>query len=137
MIEKETLLDKKEWNFETNMLPQREVPACHAHEYGRELIKRCPQISKLLRIVWRAKRFPKVKARRIGALLAEKKLRSRQIPTTLFCERSQYLNWYSLRKAVRESACKEAEEHRIFEVGFSISTERELEPSRFSTMELY
>src|SRR6266404_5899410 len=99
------LLDEKEWNFETDRLPQRELLACHAYEYGRELVKRCPKISKLLRIVWRGEKSPKGSPRRYGRYLARKRLRSLGIPTILLSNGSQNLNWYSLPRPVRERAC--------------------------------
>src|SRR5260370_943113 len=135
------LLDEKEWNFETDRLPQRELLACHADEYGRELVKRCPKISKLLRIVWRGEKSPKGSPHRYGRYLARKRLRSLGIPTIFLSNGSQNLNWRSLPRPVRERACEEVQKDRklsaIFEVGFSISTERELEPSHQNTMALY
>jgi hypothetical protein len=134
-------LDWKEWDFAEERLPQGELAACHAHEYGRELVKRCHQISKLLRIVWRGERAPKGNSHRYGAYLARKRLRLLGIPTIFFSQGSQNLNWYSLSKTVRKRACEEVRQRRkfsaIFEVGLSISTERELEPSRCRAMELY
>jgi hypothetical protein len=40
-------------------LSDEELAACHAHEYGREIAKRCRYVSTQLKILWRANELPK------------------------------------------------------------------------------
>lgn len=51
-------LDWREWDFGRNKLPPEELAACYAHEYGREIAKRCSYVMAQLKILWRANELP-------------------------------------------------------------------------------
>lgn len=51
-------LDWREWDFRKEKLKVEELAACHAHEYGREIAKRCRYIQTQLKILWRANELP-------------------------------------------------------------------------------
>jgi len=101
-------LTRDDWDFETERLPEREVRACHAHEYGREVAKRCKRISKLLHKCWRGKKSPLKSPARYQGHLAEESLYTLGFSGTLLL-RADYvaLNWYSLPDDVRKGAIQQ------------------------------
>lgn len=157
-------LDWREWDFGPSRLPQDELAACHAHEYGREVAKRCPYVLTQLTILWRAnelpkkyqppgdlsgaslfnpKPHPKPHPDRIRGTIAWDKLRSFDIPlVTLGRRGSENQSWYSLSEHIRSDAVKRLlRKRKLSKTGdlkcLSIHTIRELQPSRITTMELF
>jgi hypothetical protein len=51
-------LDWREWDFGREKLNDEELAACHAHEYGREIARRCHYMMTQLKILWRANELP-------------------------------------------------------------------------------
>jgi len=51
-------LDRHEWYFENDELSNDELRACHAHEYGRAIAKRCRYVLTQLKILWLANELP-------------------------------------------------------------------------------
>jgi hypothetical protein len=129
------VLAETEWNFESEKLPENELLACHAHEYGREIAKQYKPISKLLETKWRYERLPKGNSERWRWVAAFDKLNDLGIPISLSfaaeCDRS----WYSLPSYLKKTAVKSSARDQNLErlSGLAISTIRELEPSQPSS----
>jgi hypothetical protein len=158
------LLDWQEWDFGPVRLADDELAACHTHEYGRELAKRCSYILTQLKIIWRAnelpkryqptgdlsgawvdspKRFPEIHPDLRRANIAGDKLHSFGIPTgTLGRKDSQNQSWYSLPEEVRNGAVRRSREKQKYSkdtdwMCLSIHTIRELQPSGRTTMKFF
>jgi hypothetical protein len=133
------LLAETEWNFETEKLSENELVACHAHEYGREIAKRYKPISELSETQWRCERLPRGNSERQQWWAATRKLNRVGIPFSLSSEPRLNVSWYSLPSDIKDAAVKSSamDKERREPGGLSISTIRELEPSRCTTMELF
>jgi len=134
------LLPEKEWNFEAEKLSENELPACHAHEYGREIAKRYKPILELLETRWRSEQLPRGKSERRQSWAATSKLCTLEIPISLWSEPTRNVSWHSLPSDIKDAAVESSasdKERKQQPGGLSISTIRELEPSRCTTMELF
>src|ERR1017187_1563834 len=152
-------LDWKEWDFKKDKLPDDELAACHAHEYGREVAKQCRYILTQLRIVCLANELPKKDKMLLSDARIEPpykkihpkwgrgsdartKLDSFDIPWTLTFRDFHNRSWYSLPPGIRHEAVQIALYKKEFSKGkdlmcLSIHTIRELKPYGHTTMQFF
>jgi hypothetical protein len=62
------VLESADWDFGTERLSNRELSACHAHEYGREIARRCRYVLTQVKILWLANELPAKYLRAPGPL---------------------------------------------------------------------
>jgi hypothetical protein len=120
-VKNEPVLPKTEWNFETDNLPENELRACHAHEYGREIAKRYPPISVLLETKWRYERLPKKHPERSRWIQVSRKLADLGLPVSILSPGAVDLNWYSLQREFKKVAVSVLSTHENTSHGKELS----------------
>jgi hypothetical protein len=150
------VLDSADWDFEPERLSNRELSACHAHEYGREIARQCGYVLTQVKILWLANELPAKYRRAPGPLAgltlsnprkrklhpgrlrgyeAAFKLSMFGIPVDTLGQRGfESKSWYVLPNTVREAGVRSIRERSQWRDSGSatsvlLRTIRELDPS--------